>query len=97
MKFIAYNEYDPKDFEKVLEKTAQIAEERKKEPNKYPKPISALYGISGRGGFMLYEVDNDEQLMNLTIFYFPYLTFEFVAIKETTKEVFSALLQSMKK
>ena len=78
-----------------MKKTALNMEEAKKEPKKYPKPISANYNISGRKGFALIEVDNEEQLMNLALFFFPELTFEFVAIYELAK--IASEWQKMKK
>jgi hypothetical protein len=95
LKFIAYWEGNPYDAEKIMKKTALNLEEAKKEPKKYPKAISANYNISGKKGFMLIEADNDEQLMNLALFFFPELTFEFVSIYELAKS--ASEWQKMKK
>ena len=88
MKFIAYWEGNPYDAEKIMKKTMNLEQTAKmniEEAKKYPKSISANYNISGRRGFMLIEADNDEQMMNLALYFFPELTFEFVAIYELAK------------
>jgi hypothetical protein len=95
LKYIAYWEGNPYDAEKIMKKTALNMEEAKKEPKKYPKAISANYNISGRKGFILIEADNQEQMSNLALFFFPELTFEFVAIYELAEA--ASKWQKMKK
>jgi len=97
VKCIAYWDFDPKDWEKCVELTNQLAEERKKDPKKYPTRISENYSMAGEHmGFILYEVDKDEQITNLWAHYFPFMVFEFVPIFEAAKTT-AAIRQRMKK
>ena len=95
VKYIAFWEFDPDDFEKVTEKFLQIRAERGKENEKYPKSLSAAYTMIGKPkGFQLFETDDSEQLANLTLHYVPLVEFKFVPIIESSKGV--ELYQKMK-
>lgn len=98
MKYIEYWKLvDPKDWEKVVELTNQLAEERKKEPKKYTVPISENYTMGGEhDGFLLVEADSEEQLINVMALYYPFMTFEFVPIVGAAKTT-AAVRQRMKK
>ena len=97
MKYIVYYKYDPKDLEKCLELNAQITEERKKNPKKYTRLISDNYTMNGDYvGFVLAEADNEEQLLNATVHYFPFMTLNWVPIIESSKTL-AALREKTKK
>ena len=95
MKYIAYSEVFQYSMENIMKKLALYEEEVKKDPTKYPKQISPTYNTSGRKSFALLECDDEKQLLNLALFFFPELTIEFVAIFELTKVISEA--QNMKK
>ncbi|MFX0201505.1 MAG: DUF3303 domain-containing protein [Candidatus Hodarchaeota archaeon] len=88
MKYIAFFELDPEDFEKVIEKYRQGLAEIEKGTEKYPKPLSEPYGMGGEfKGFQLYETDNPEQLVNLALYYAPEMKHKFVPIFEVAKVI----------
>jgi hypothetical protein len=75
MKFMLVWEYNIEDFDEVLKIMRKSLEEREKHPDKYPKrilPWKAGYWIfekTGklRKGFNLYEVENEQQMINMTL------------------------------
>lgn len=88
VKYIAFFELDPEDFEKVIEKYRQGLAEIEKGTEKYPKPLSEPYGMGGEfKGFQLYETDNPEQLVNLALYYAPEMKHKFVPIFEVAKVI----------
>lgn len=96
MKYIAFWEFNREDFEKVIEKFMQIHVERKLRAEKYPKSLSAAYTMVGEPkGFQLFETDDPEQLVNLSLHYVPLVKFNFIPIIESTKGV--EIYQKMKK
>ena len=53
MKYIAFWEFDPEDFDKVIEKFTQIRAEREKGTEKYPKSLSEAFTMIGKSkGFI---------------------------------------------
>lgn len=88
MKYIAFWEFNPEDFEKVIEKFMQIRAERNTGAKKYPKSLSAAFTMVGEPkGFQLFETDDPEQLVNLSLHYVPLVKFKFIPIIESTKGV----------
>jgi len=72
MKYIWFWEYSPEDVYKMFEKDNQIAAEREKDPNKYPKTIFPPHWLGmEHKGFTIYEVDDPQQLVNLAVKFFP--------------------------
>lgn len=94
MKFIAFWEHHLEDTEKVIEKRGKLRVEIEKFHEKYPKTLSS-YHMGYCNSFTVYEADNNEQLMNLQLHYFPDLRFEFIPILETSKTI--ELIVKMKK
>ena len=79
MKVIAYAKYDLKDADKVTKKNAAIQEERKKFPDRYPKPLSEVYYMETSKFFRLYE-GTSEQFANIAARWVPEINFHFVSI-----------------
>jgi hypothetical protein len=83
MKFMAVFEWDltqqvRENFEK---KRQQIAAEREKFPDKFPKPLEILGFLGGNTkGFALYETDDDQQLLNFQEYYSPELKIKWIPI-----------------
>lgn len=96
MKVIGYWKYETKDTDAVIEKTLKSDEVRKKEPKKLPKTIfNPHFLMGGTSGFTIFEADNDDQLAELVMQYYPVLLWEFVPIYENTKMI--TLYQKTKK
>jgi len=92
MNYIAFWEYCPEDFDKVIEKYKQ----RMKMPEKFPKILFPPHGMGGEHkGFTLYENVTPEQLINIVLHYRPEMKLKFVPILETAKVI--ELYQKMKK
>lgn len=73
----------PKDIDAVLTKyNKEILAERKKYPNRYPKPLSPNYVFSIAEGFRLYE-GTEEQLANLAKRWMPEIQMKYVGIFES--------------
>ena len=91
MKIIAYIESNLEEsfgdvMNKYAEKRKKIREEREKFPDKYPKHISPGYNVGVIGkGIHLYEVENEDQIINLTLFWKPELKFEWKPLFESAK------------
>ena len=96
MKYIAYWKFDVKDWEKATELSSQFSEQRKKEPNKYTRPISDNYYTGYGECFRLVEADTEEQLINSEVFFMPFAVFRFVPIVDTAKTT-AAIRERMKK
>jgi hypothetical protein len=70
MKFLYYWEWNWKDLDQELELDRRFEEALEKTPEKFPKLGKSCH--IGRGkGFRIIEADNEEQLMNLVMFYAP--------------------------
>ena len=90
MKFVAFWEYYPADFEKLMEKNERIRKDRLQHPDKYPQNLrlqdmtGTAFGMIGLSkGFSLMEVDSAEQLRAVSRNYAPELRFTFVPIIQT--------------
>ena len=81
MKIMAYAKWDLKDWDKVSKKNTAIQEERKKFPNRYPKPLSVPYHQGTGKLIRLYE-GTSEQFANLAARWVPELKWQFVTIFE---------------
>ena len=81
MKFIIFWQYSREDDDKVIAKNRSLAEERKKFPEKFPKVVypAHMMGI-GDKSFSVYEADDERQLQNLIMHYFPEVKIEIVPI-----------------
>jgi hypothetical protein len=84
--FIAFWEYSAEDTAKVIEKFNKATEERKKGTEKFAKLVYGPYHFNGKQeGFSVYETDDPDKLMNISIFYAPEMTWKFKPIIETRK------------
>ena len=77
MKFIWYWEFNPDEIEKVLEQSERFEKLVKEHPEEFPKLSEPI--LTGRGqGFRIIEAENEEQLMNITAFWWPFENWELV-------------------
>ena len=83
MKYICYYEYDPKDLDEVIDRFMKMIPLR--DTADYPTAISTTYGLGGQDkGFTIYEVDNQQQLINHHIHYTPVLKLKWIPLMEST-------------
>ena len=95
MKYIAFWEYKPEDFDKVIEKYRQITKEREKTPEKYTKQLFPPHGMGGEHrGFTVVEATS-EQILNTVLLNSPEVKIRYVPIFESTKYI--ELYQNSKK
>ena len=88
MKFIGFWELCPDDLDKVIEKTLYVMKERQSGSKKYGTAIYGPYAMGGEyKGFTVFEFENDEQMVNITLHYGPELRWKFVNIVENTKVI----------
>ena len=81
MKFIMFWDYDPDKLETVLEKKNKLIELRKENPEKYPEIICGPFLYSGESkGLTICIATNDEQIVNLHLYYQPELELNFMPI-----------------
>ena len=73
----------PEDAKKVTDKGKVIQEERKKFPDRYPKPLTPSYTMAVGKGVRLYEA-TEEQLIHLIAFWAPEGRWKFIPIFEST-------------
>ena len=96
MKFIAFYEQSKEDTKNSVKTGLQLRALREKEPDKLPK-LLADYMLSTDlpkltqpyKGFVLYDVDNFEQIANLTLLWhsIPTRKFYFIPIYESNKAI----------
>jgi hypothetical protein len=95
VKFIAFFEFRPEDFDKMIEINNAFVEKKKKEPEKYPELIFGPYLLGGEfKGFAIDEVSNPEQITNEILHYMPDVKFRFVPLLDGYEAV--ELYQKMK-
>ncbi|NHJ38540.1 MAG: hypothetical protein FK731_00805 [Asgard group archaeon] len=83
MKFIMFWDYDPKDLVVVLEKMKKLVELQKENPQKYPEIICGPFLYSGESsGLTICLATNDEQIVNLHLYYQPELELNFMPVVE---------------
>ena len=96
MKFIAFCEYDPKDFDKVIEKFRQAMAEREKGTGKFPKQLFPAHSFGGLPKvIVILENPTEEQLNNLVAHYMPEMKIELVPLLDA--ETFIPTYMKMKK
>jgi len=96
MKYIGFWEFCPGDLDKAIAKNNQVIADRKTGSKKFGTMIFGPFGLGGEmKGFTVYEVDNYEQLINISLHYAPVMTWKFVPILETGKVI--ELWEKMKK
>ena len=95
MKFIAFFEFRPEDFDKAIELNNTFVEKKKKEPEKYPKLIFGPYILGGEfKGFAVDEVSDPQKITNEILHYMPTVKFRFVPLLDGYEAV--ELYQKMK-
>ncbi len=88
MLFIGFFEYNADDADKVIEKFTQLMAERSDGSERFPKLVFGPYHFDGEDkGFGVYETDDAERLMSLTVFYTPLMKWKFVPLIESKKAV----------
>jgi hypothetical protein len=81
MKFILFFEFNPEDFDKVIEINETFVENKTKNPEKYPELIFGPYFLGDEfKGFDVVEASNSEQLMNNILHYAPTVKIKFQPI-----------------
>ena len=85
MKCICFWEFEPEDFDKIIEKYKQAMEDREKFPDKFPKILFGPYSLGGEWkGFTVYDA-TPEQMTNLALHYMPEEKLKFVPIFDSKK------------
>ncbi len=96
MQFIGFFEYSAENVGNYFEKFRQMTAEREKGTENSPKLIFGPFLLEGENrGFAVYETDDPDRLMRLSLFFTPELKVEFVPIIETRKA--AELYRKMKK
>ena len=96
MDFIAYYEYDPKDYGQIIKKFQEIMAIRKSDPDKFPKIKYGAVQMAGQHkGFAIYENSTTEQMNALVIYWMPLLSTKFVSL--TPASEFVEMYMKMKK
>ena len=81
MKCIAYATLLTNDREKINKKNAVIQEERKKDPNRYPKRLVDPLWMTISDGVIIYD-GTEDQFKNLSARWIPELKFKYVFLTE---------------
>ena len=72
MLMVVHFEIDPERMKEAMEKTDQMKELIKKNPEDYPKFVTPGYIYNGETkGFQVIEIERPEQLMKIASFYMP--------------------------
>ncbi|UCD44903.1 MAG: hypothetical protein JSV27_12480 [Candidatus Bathyarchaeota archaeon] len=86
MKYVGFWKFDSEALDVIVEKSVRSSRERDVFPEKYPEIICGPFILDGESrGFTVYDVDDLEQLTNVTAHYGPEMTYEFKPIVETSK------------
>ncbi len=87
MKYIVHWEFCPEDFDKVIKKVLEFAEDSEKHPEKNPEILFPSHSMAGKTkGFEVVEATSD-QIANDTLFWMGLVTLKFVPIFESAKSV----------
>jgi len=84
MKFLWKFEFKPEDSEKVRAKNMELDLKLEKYPNKYPR-FQPSHMVGHCKGFRIIEVDNEDQLINLVMHFYPEEKWELEPIFEGAK------------
>ena len=86
VKYILFVECKPENLDKWIKKTIQQSEERQKFPDKYPKLVMGNQFMGNiTKAFVLYEVENEEQIINHELFWTGILKMKWIPILDPTK------------
>ena len=87
MKCICFWEFEPEDFDKIIEKYKQAMEDRANVPDKFPKILFGPYSLGGEWkGFTVYDA-TPEQMTNLALHYMPEEKVKFVPTFDSKKAI----------
>ena len=87
MKCICFWEFEPEDFDKMVEKYKQAMEDREKFPDKFPTILFGPYSLGGEWkGFTVYDA-TPEQMTNLALHYMPEEKLKFIPIFDPKKAI----------
>jgi len=96
MKHVAFCEFEPKDFDKVIEKVAKVNAEREEFPERSPKILFEPHIMKGKfKGFTIVDVENAGQMANIMVRMIPEMKVKYVPLVEAQKLI--KLRQKMKK
>ena len=85
MKYLSLWTFDGEEVKKLIMKSRKLAEDRRTNPDKYPKILYPDQStIEGYGGFTVIE-GTHEQLMTLRQFWGPLMDFEFMPVMDSSK------------
>ena len=85
MKYLSLWSFDGEEVKEIIKKSWKLTEDRKANPDKYPKilyPDQAT--IEGYGGFTVIE-GTHVQLMTLRQFWGPLMDYEFIPVMDGSK------------
>lgn len=87
MKYIAFWEFCPEDFDKVVDKYLKMREDREKNPDKYPEVLFPSHSTAGKTeGLQVVEATAD-QIMDAVLYWRPLLKLKYVPLIESAKIV----------
>ena len=86
MKYIWYWEWKDEDWDKENEISAKFREALEKNPDDFPKMLTATCFTSRCKGFRIIEAKNENQLINLASIWWPTENWRFEAFLEMTPE-----------
>ena len=86
MKYMLFWEFCPEDLDKVIPLFQKMGELRGTKG--YPKALTTVYSFVGQtSGFVLYEVDDPQEMTNLYFHYHPLLKMKWKPIEEAANVV----------
>jgi len=82
MKYYIHWKINREDLDKVIDRFMKA--EKRSDPENYPKPLSPTYYFHNKfEGFMLVEVEREEQIINYNIYYHDVMETVFKSIGES--------------
>ena len=82
MKYLVHWKIEKKDLDAVIERFMKIPE--RPNPEKYPKTVAGPYYFHNKmEGFTIYEVDNEEQIINYHIYWIDLMDTSWKSISES--------------
>ena len=85
MKYLRFIESQPETYDKFLERIPKLQEDRKQQPEKYPKELFPPHTIGGEAKSFSIVEGTSEQVMNFIAFWRPLIKIKFVPIFKSDK------------
>lgn len=86
MKYIAYFEFSPADYEEIKKRDMKVFAEYQKGSKKFPRAVFGPYAFIGEPrGFLVVDTDDPEQLLNLAYAYGGMQAWSFFPIHSVMK------------